>query len=539
MKQSKCSTVTKKIISLTSVLLLCTSLFAGFSNDNFMEVQAASNPYTKSYNICETVNYATSWVKQPNKTNPDYKEINDWAKDNCACFVSESLTAGGVKIPKAYRITVAGKSKYMNRMWSVAFEQYNYLTKTLGYSSEVATDKNVHIGDAVYYDWENNGSTSLDHVAICIGQDAYNKPVIAEHSPFKTRVWNKTETPIRTAYVVHMTNAVGHADVTNEYRGKSVNILSLKNKKYVSSDTDNSSANNTIAIANRTSVGGWEKFMFVDNDFVATGNVTEKSLSICTYTGKYLSSYISEKSIPVKNTNNKSAWEAFRVFRSGNTEYLLSLINGKFILVHDDNKLYAQGEGGWAWESFDIKLNTTISFNSVSGPGNLVKGNRASIYGTITSTNSNISTITATVTRRSDSKQMISPQTVTVNSMSYKLQLSTLDYKLPFGTLDVGNYRITYNVRCTDGTNASKSVDFNIISNHSSVKSYTIRSSSGAKVRTDAGTTYSVIGGLARGSVVYYDQTKSANGYTWYHITRADAKSGSWGSYVGKWVAGV
>lgn len=181
----------------------------------------------------------------------------------------------------------------------------------------------------------------------------------------------------------------------------------------------------------------------------------------------------------------------------------------------------------------------TISFNGVSGPGNVVKGNRASIYGTITSTNYNISTITATVTRRSDSKQMFNPKTVTVNSTSYKLQLSALDYALPFGTLDVGNYRITYSVRCTDGTTANKSVDFNIISNQSAVKTYTIRSTSGAKVRTGAGTSYSTTGALAKGSVVYYDSTKSANGYTWYHITKVDAKSGSWGTYVGKWVAGV
>ena len=181
----------------------------------------------------------------------------------------------------------------------------------------------------------------------------------------------------------------------------------------------------------------------------------------------------------------------------------------------------------------------TINFNGVGGPGNVVKGNRASIYGTITSTNYNINTINAVVYRRSDWKKMID-QTVTVNGMSYKLQLSSLDYKLPFGTLDVGSYRITYNVRCTDGTTASKNVDFSIISNsQSSVKNYTIKSSSGAKVRSGAGTSYSQTGALAKGSVVYYDQTKSANGYTWYHITKADAKNGSWGTFVGKWVANV
>lgn len=125
------------------------------------------------------------------------------------------------------------------------------------------------------------------------------------------------------------------------------------------------------------------------------------------------------------------------IFRSGDTEYLLSLIDGKFVQVRDDNKLYVTGDGGWSWESFDI-----CNVSSASSP---------------TSNN----------------------------------------------------------------------------------KSYTIYDSSGAKVRSDAGISYEQTGGLARGSVVCYDQTKSANGYTWHHITSATAKSGSWGIYVGKWVANV
>ncbi len=111
------------------------------------------------------------------------------------------------------------------------------------------------------------------------------------------------------------------------------------------------------------------------------------------------------------------------IFRSGDTEYLLSLIDGKFVQVRDDNKLYVTGDGGWSWESFDI-----CNVSSASSP---------------TSNN----------------------------------------------------------------------------------KSYTIYDSSGAKVRSDAG--------------ISYDQTKSANGYTWHHITSATTKSGSWGIYVGKWVANV
>lgn len=68
--------------------------------------------------------------------------------------------------------------------------------------------------------------------------------------------------------------------------------------------------------------------------------------------------------------------------------------------------------------------------------------------------------------------------------------------------------------------------------------SYTIKSSSGAKVRKEAGTSKSVVGGIAKGSVVKYDKTKKANGYTWMHIVSVKAKSGSWGKYSG-WVAMV
>lgn len=68
---------------------------------------------------------------------------------------------------------------------------------------------------------------------------------------------------------------------------------------------------------------------------------------------------------------------------------------------------------------------------------------------------------------------------------------------------------------------------------------YTIQSASGAKVRKGAGTGYGQVGGLAKGSVVIYDQTKTANGYTWIHIVSVKPTSGSWGSYKGYWVANV
>ncbi len=327
----------------------CVSITSG-SNYNLV-AEAAANPYSKNYNIISSVNYAIRWY---NGSNPEYSSINKWAKPNCASFVSECLTAGGINIPKAKKKIIG----YSNTQWSVANDQYNYLKK-LGYASEKASDSNIHIGDAVYYDWNNNNDNKIDHAAYCIGINSIGKPLIAEHSNNNIRIWDNTNTPRRNVYVVHLTNAVGHIDVTNNYRNKQISIKSLKNSSFVSSDTDNPNAVHTIAIANRSTANSWEKFKVVDNRSITSIAGTTNSVSLKTYTGKYLSAYISDSGAPLKNTDNVSTWEAFRIFKSGNKLYFLSLINGKFVQVRDDNKLYASGEGGFTWEGFGLYTSTT------------------------------------------------------------------------------------------------------------------------------------------------------------------------------------
>ncbi len=390
--------------------------------------EAATNPYSQDYNIVNAVNYATRWW---NGSNPEYKSINSWANPNCASFVSECLTAGGIYVPRAKQRAIG----YSNTMWSVANDQYSYLKKQ-GYVSEKATDTTIHIGDVVYYDWSTSKDSKIDHAAYCIGINSAGKPIIAEHTNNNIRAWDNTKTPRRNVYVIHMTNAVGHKDVTNEYRNQQISIKSLKNNFYVSSDTDNPNAVHTVATANRSSVNGWEKFNVVDNKSITSKGGTTPAISLKTYTGNFLSAYISDSGAPLKNTGNVSTWEAFRIFRTGNTEYLLSLINGKFVQVRDNNKLFAAGEGGWSWESCNIC-------------------------------------------------KVKNPSSTTVST------------------------------------------------------TYTIKSSSGAKVRKEAGTNSGQIGGLAKGSVVIYDRTQKANGYTWYHIIEVTkSTSGSWGAFNG-WVAGV
>lgn len=354
----KNKTLCKKSIAFVLTLAISLASFTIFSGRT--TVLAAANPYSMDYNIVDGVNYAVRWV---NDSNPDYKHINKWAKNNCASFVSETLTASGVKIDQAYRQRKGLHYKYYNQQWSVANEQYKYLKKQ-GYACEEANNENIHVGDVVYYDWNDGNSKSIDHAAYCIGVNKNNVPVIAEHNPDQVRVWNATKTKaIRKAFVIHMTNAVGLVDVTNQYVDKPIYVKSLKNNCYVSSDTDDSSATDTIAIANRESTGYWEKFQVIENPSVASSAGTTYPISLRTNTGRYLSAFITEENAPMKNTNNNSTWEAIRIYHSGNAEFILSMINGKFVHVRDDNNLYAAGEGGWSWESFHISTGYGYTVN--------------------------------------------------------------------------------------------------------------------------------------------------------------------------------
>ncbi|MCM1235125.1 MAG: amidase domain-containing protein [Ruminococcus flavefaciens] len=344
---------------------------------NQVSAESILNPYANNYNIVDAANYGIKWY---NSENPDYKSIDGFAYDkkvnkHCASFVSQCLTAGGIEIPKVKRKLNGLHYKYENICWSNANEQYKYL-KDLGYLSEEARDDNIHIGDVVYYDWKSDGYGEINHATFCVGMNSVGEPIIVEHSNCNIGVWDNRGDEFK-AYVVHMTNALGHKDVTNEYIDSSINIKSLKNKYYVSSDTDDSSAGSTIAIANRISADTWETFKVVENKSLPTildvryngvplTSGMTPAISLKTNTGKYLSSYISESDAPLKNTENISTWEAFRIFRTGDTEYLLSLINGKFVQVRDNNKLYASGQAGFSWESFDIIRSDSNNVSSIS-----------------------------------------------------------------------------------------------------------------------------------------------------------------------------
>ena len=103
---------------------------------------------------------------------------------------------------------------------------------------------------------------------------------------------------------------------------------------------------------------------------------------------------------------------------------------------------------------------TTITFSSISNPGTITKGNGVHISGTIKSSNSKLSSITASI-RNSSGKSVVS-KTVKPNAYSYSIYNSALDWAMTFGSLSTGSYTLRYDVKTADGTSNSISKSFTV-----------------------------------------------------------------------------
>lgn len=316
------------------------------------------NPYENEFNVTACTNYAIKWH---DKRNSNYT-VNKWAKANCASFVSESLSAGGIKISEAYRecdgveiaekLCLFGDYTYNNTEWSLASKQFTYLTTTMGYDYEEASDTNIHVGDAVYYDW-NDKDKDINHAAICIAISDDRKPVIAEHTSDNVRVWDKTvHSVIEKAYVVHTTNTTGLMDVTSEYYDKSVRIKAMKKE-----NSGFLNAGSSYFVSSYS-----QSFNVCKDKCFDYANLKDKynlkltyPVSLKSNNTDYLSAYVNQKDAPIKYTSNNDTWEAFRIYRVGDKEYIQSMQNGLFVHIQDDGKAYAHGKLPSTWETFDIK----------------------------------------------------------------------------------------------------------------------------------------------------------------------------------------
>lgn len=110
------------------------------------------------------------------------------------------------------------------------------------------------------------------------------------------------------------------------------------------------------------------------------------------------------------------------------------------------------------------KTTATISISGVSFPSAIKEGTGTHINGNITCNGGKISNITATVSD-SNGKVKLSAS-CTPNTYKYSLYNSDLDYKLSFGKLSAGSYKLTFTAKAP-GTSKSTSVSFKVQKNSS------------------------------------------------------------------------
>lgn len=94
---------------------------------------------------------------------------------------------------------------------------------------------------------------------------------------------------------------------------------------------------------------------------------------------------------------------------------------------------------------------TSISFNGLTAPGTLQQGSGAHISGTISSTGSPLSTVEAEVLTSGGSSTGIKASKSNVNSYSFSIYNSDIDWGLTFGKLGAGTYYIRYKATTADG----------------------------------------------------------------------------------------
>ncbi|MFF2484512.1 cellulase family glycosylhydrolase [Paenibacillus sp. NPDC058071] len=123
-------------------------------------------------------------------------------------------------------------------------------------------------------------------------------------------------------------------------------LRAAANNSYVSAE--NAGAGSLVA--NRTTVGGWEKFTIVNN---ADGTVSFLSAA----NNKYVTAVIDENTQLVARATTIQAWEKFRLVDRGNGRVAIqSTANNKYVSADQNlgSVLYANRDSASQWEEFTI-----------------------------------------------------------------------------------------------------------------------------------------------------------------------------------------
>jgi endoglucanase len=123
-------------------------------------------------------------------------------------------------------------------------------------------------------------------------------------------------------------------------------IKSMANNNFVCAEN----AGLNPLVANRTTVGGWEKFTIVNN---SDGTISLLSAA----NNKYVTAVIDESSQLLARATTIQAWEKFRVIDRGNGRVALqSVANNKYVSadLNQGSVLYANRDTASLWEEFII-----------------------------------------------------------------------------------------------------------------------------------------------------------------------------------------
>lgn len=188
----------------------------------------------------------------------------------------------------------------------------------------------IHVGDLIFFDWNESDSDGITHVVIVVGFTVSGVPCYAGHTENRwmeplhvntvltgsTSMYEYLSYESWDMYVVHMTDTDGFKEVTKNYIGKTVTIKSLETGKYLSSNTDDSTAN-TDVIANRDAADSWEQFDVIAGDYGAVGFKAHGN-------SNFLSTRrdVGKEYAPIRAcAQTYQQWEAFRIFEKDGVQY--------------------------------------------------------------------------------------------------------------------------------------------------------------------------------------------------------------------------
>ncbi len=192
------------------------------------------------------------------------------------------------------------------------------------------------------------------------------------------------------------------------------------------------------------------------NSYNLGGTITSSGAPISSFKGEILSgnTVIMSKTVYPNaysvNIRNSAVNTSLAFGRLGSGSYTLRYT----VTAGSTTKIYTK--------NFTVQAKkASISFNSMSAPSSINKGNSYALSGTIRTTNQPIYCITAQI--KDSNNTAVLSKTDYPNSYSYSIKYSAIDYAMKFGQLTAGDYTLVYTVVAGDGTTSSKSYSFKVV----------------------------------------------------------------------------